>query len=50
MPRSYTHVGEYPAQNERFGVYGIFKGKERAADFSKLGKCEVCVPKPRILV
>ena len=24
----YTHAGEYPAQNERFGVYGVF-GKEK---------------------
>lgn len=25
MSGSYTYVGEHPAQNERFGVHGIFK-------------------------
>ena len=25
MSRSYTYVGKYPAQNERFGFYGLFE-------------------------
>ena len=50
MPRSYTHTGQYPAQNERFGVYGIFERKERDVDISEMGKYEVRLPKPRILV
>ena len=28
MSRSYTYDGEHPAQNEHFGIYGIFKGKK----------------------
>ena len=50
MPGSYTYVSEYPAQNERFGIYGVFEGKECIADFSEMGEHEICVPKPRILV
>ena len=50
MPRSYTHTSEYPAQNERFGIYGIFERKKCAANISKMGKHEVCIPKSRILV
>ena len=23
VSRSHTHVGEHPAQNERFGIYGV---------------------------
>ena len=49
-PDSYTYVGKYPAQNERFGIYGIFKRKECIIDISKMGKYEICIPKPRILV
>ena len=41
---------KYPAQNERFGIYGIFKGKEQLDDISKIREHEVCIPKPRILV
>ena len=50
MSGSYTHVGEYPAQNERFGIYGLFERKKCIVDFSKMGKYEICVPKPRVLV
>ena len=50
MPGSYTYVSEYPAQNERFGIYGVFEGKECIADFSEMGEHEICVPKPRVLV
>ena len=39
-----------PAQNERFGVHGIPERKERNDHLSKMGKYEICVPKPRILV
>ena len=28
MSGSLTYAGKYPAQNERFGIYGIFEGKE----------------------
>ena len=28
MSGSYTYAGKYPAQNKRFGIYGIFEGKE----------------------
>ena len=49
-PRPYTYVGEHPAQNERFGVYGVFERKKCIADIPEVGKYEVCVPKPRILV
>ena len=50
MTGSYTHTGKYPAQNERFGIYGVFERKERNVDISEMGEYEVCVPKPRILV
>ena len=29
MSRPYTYVGEYPAQNEHFGIYGIFAYRNR---------------------
>ena len=47
---SHTPVAEHPAQNERFGIYGIFKREKRPTDISEMGKHEVCIPKPRILV
>ena len=50
MSGSYTYVGKHPAQNERFGVYGIFKRKKRIIDIPEVGKYEICIPKPRILV
>ena len=28
MSRPYTYVGEHPAQNERFGIYGVFKSEK----------------------
>ena len=37
MPRSYTHAGIYPAQNERFGIYGIFKREKCLINISKWG-------------
>ena len=49
-PDSYTYVGKYPAQNERFGIYGIFKRKKRIIDIPEVGEYEICIPKPRILV
>ena len=50
VPGSHTYVGKHPAQNERFGVYGVFERKKCIADIPEVGKYEVCVPKPRILV
>lgn len=50
MSRSYTYVGEYPAENERFGIHGVFERQKLVADIPKVGKYEICIPKPRILV
>ena len=50
MPGSCTYDGKYPAQNERFGIYGISERKERDDHISKMGKYEIRIPKPRILV
>ena len=50
MPGSCTYDGKYPAQNERFGIYGISERKERDDYISKMGKYEIRIPKPRILV
>ncbi len=50
MPRPYSYAGEYPTQNERFGIYGIFKREKLSNDISKMGQYEVRIPKPRILV
>ena len=33
MPRPYTYVSKYPAQNEHFGFYGLFERK----NFQKWG-------------
>jgi len=50
MSRSYTYVGKYSSQNERFGIYGILKGEKQFDDISKMGEFEVCIPKQGILV
>ena len=50
MSRPYAYAGTHPAQNERFGIYGISQRKECITHFSKVGEYEVCIPKPRILV
>ena len=50
LPGPYTFVGKYPAQNEHFGIYGIFKREEQFNDISEMGEHEICVPKSRILV
>ena len=50
MPRPYTYVGKHPAQNERFGIYGLSQRKKRTFDFSKVGESKICIPKPRVLV
>ena len=34
MSGSYTHVGAYPAQNERFGIYGLFERKKCVVNLS----------------
>ncbi len=33
----HTYSGKYPAQNERFGIYGISERKEFSANISKMG-------------
>lgn len=50
MPRQYTPISEHPAQNERFGIHGIFEREKRAANISEMGEHKICVPKPRVLV
>ena len=50
MSGSYTYVGEYTDQNERFGIYGIFEREEQSDDIPKMWEYEVCIPKSRILV
>ena len=50
MSGSYTYVGEHPAQNERFGVYGILEGEKCTTYIPEMGEHEICIPKPRILV
>ena len=50
MPGSYTYVGKHPAQDERFGIYGISKGKKCPVNISEIWKYEVRIPKSRILV
>ena len=50
MSRPYTYAGEYPAQNERFGVHGVFERQECIVNISEMGEYEICIPKPRILV
>ena len=50
MSRPYTYVGKHPAQDERFGLHGIPERQKCIADFSKMGKHEICIPKPRVLV
>ena len=41
MSRSHTHVGKYPAQNERCGIHGIFEREEQFDDISKMGGLEI---------
>ncbi len=50
MSGSYPSVGEHTAQNERFGIYGIFERKKQSNDIPKIWKYEIRVSKPRILV
>ena len=50
MSGPHTYVGEHPAQNERFGVYGITEREECVADIPEVGEYKIRVPKPRILV
>ena len=50
VPRPHTYSGQYPAQNERFGVYGISQRKKCIAYIPEIWEYEVRVPKPRILV
>ncbi len=50
MHGSYSFTSEYPVPNERFGVYGVFEGKEQPHDISEIRGYEICIPKPRVLV
>ena len=50
VSRPHSHDGFNPAQNERFGIHGIFERKELIADISEVGEHEICIPKSRILV
>ena len=50
MSGSYTYDGSNPAQNERFGIHGIFEREKFADDIPEMGQYEICIPKPRILV
>ena len=50
VSRSHTYVGEHPAQNERFGIYGMPERKKRTFDISKVGEHKIYIPKPRVLV
>ena len=50
MSGSCPHAGKYPSQNERFGIHGVFEREERDDYISKMGKYEIRIPKPRILV
>ena len=47
---SHTYASEHPAQNECFGIYGVLERKKRLVNIPEMGKYEICVPKPRILV
>ena len=50
MSQSYTHVGKYPAQNERSRIHGIFEREKQLDDISEMGEHEVCISESRILV
>ena len=50
MSRSHTHVGKYPAQNERSRIHGIFEREQQLDDISEMGEHEVCISESRILV
>jgi len=50
MSGSHTSTAVDPAENERFGLYGIFERQKFIADLPKVGEHEVCIPKSRILV
>ena len=50
MPWPYTSFSKYTTQNERFGIYGVFKRKKQFINISKVWKYEICIPKSRILV
>ena len=50
VSRPHSFTIEYPIQNERFGIYGIFEGKKQSDDIPEIRKYEIRIPKPRILV
>ena len=46
----FFYVSIDTAQNERFGIYGIFEREKQFNNISKVWEYEICIPKPRILV
>ena len=50
MPRPHTSFNKYITQNERIGIYEVFKRKKQFTYISKIWKYEICIPKLRILV
>ena len=50
MSGSCSSACEYPAQNERCGIYGVSERKEQPDDIPKVGEHEVCIPRSRVLV
>ena len=50
MPGPYPHAGEYSAQNERCGVYGVSERQEQLDDLPKMGQHEIQVQESAILV
>ena len=50
MSGSCSSACEYPAQNERCGIYGVSERKEQPDDIPKVGEHEVCIPQSRVLV
>ena len=50
MSGSCTYSCIDPTQNERFGIHGISEREKCNDNISKMGKHEICIPKPRILV
>ena len=37
VSRPHPYAGKYPAQNERIGIYGIFKREKCTIDISEMG-------------
>ena len=48
LPRPRTYVSKHSAQNEHFGIYGIFEREKCNNNISKIWEYEICIPKSRI--